>query len=137
MTTLEDPSAYKGSLYTAPPTPHESSSVYTDKTVNTAGPNAQPVREFLIKFEYLQIGQQIPIINNHCHLLASLLVGGLYQRHLVMWDLVVSCGMPSQVIDISRVFVGCIYVREKGTVITRRWCHDVEEERHHDHVRCL
>jgi hypothetical protein len=25
-------------------------------------------------------------------------VGGLYQRHQVMWDLAVSCGMPSQVI---------------------------------------
>jgi hypothetical protein len=29
------------------------------------------------------------------------------------------------------------YVRAKGIVITRRWCHDDEEERHHDHVRCL
>jgi hypothetical protein len=73
MTTPDAPAAYKGNLYTAPPTPQESSSVYTDKTTNTAGPNAQPVREFLIKFEYLQKGQQIPIINNHCQLLASLL----------------------------------------------------------------
>jgi hypothetical protein len=73
MTLPDAPANYNGSLFTAPPTQPESASVYTDKTVNTAGQNAQPVREFLVKFEYLQKGQQIPIINNHCQLLASLL----------------------------------------------------------------
>jgi hypothetical protein len=73
MTLPDAPANYNGSLFTAPPTQPESSSVYTDKTANTAGQNAQPVREFLVKFEYLQKGQQIPILNNHCQLLASLL----------------------------------------------------------------
>jgi hypothetical protein len=73
--TTPDPSVdYNGTLYAQPPTPKESSSVYTDKTANTAGKNDQPVREFLLRFEYLQKGKQpVPIISHHRQLLTSIL----------------------------------------------------------------
>jgi hypothetical protein len=74
MAMPDTPPAYNGTLFAQPPTPKESSSVYTDKTANVAGKNDQPVREFLLRFEYLQKGKQpIPIINHHRQLLTSIL----------------------------------------------------------------
>jgi hypothetical protein len=70
-----DPSVdFNGTLFAQPPIPKESLSVYTDKTVNTAGKNDQPVREFLLRFEYLQkVKQPVPIISHHPQLLTFFL----------------------------------------------------------------
>jgi hypothetical protein len=95
MTTPDAPANYNGSLFTAPPTQQESSSVYTDKTVNTSGQNAQSVREFLLKFEYLQKSQQSPILNNHCQLLASLLAS--LKDQITIYD------KSDKIVDIPRL----------------------------------
>jgi hypothetical protein len=55
-------------------------------------------------------------------------VGGLYQRHRVMWDLAVSCGIPSQSWTEESHLTGLcemsIYWSEGELRFTKKVCHD-------------
>ena len=64
---------YDGTLFAQQPIVQDSSSVYTEKTANNANRNSQPVREFLVKIDYVQKDKAVAILLHHRQLLTSIL----------------------------------------------------------------
>ena len=75
MVTPTPSHPYNGTLFAKTPISQDSSSVYTDKTANIPTSKGQPVREFNVKFEYVQkiSNKPVPILQYHRQLLTSII----------------------------------------------------------------
>ena len=75
MATQTPVQPYNGTLFAKTPTTQDSSSVYTDKTANIPTSKGQTVREFNVKFEYVQkiSNKPVPILQYHRQLLTSII----------------------------------------------------------------
>ena len=77
---------YNGILFAQQPVVQDSSSVYSEKTTTTTNRNSQPVREFLVKFDYVQKEKAVAILAFHRQLLTSILYAlkdqiTIYDKH--------------------------------------------------------